>query len=132
LPSGMPITLCVAGDDDIAAVLTTTVHGQNISGHAVEVRRVQDRASWHGCHLLYVAEVETRRSAGGLNEIKALPILTVSDVKDFSQVSGIVELYIEDGHMRFAINVDTAEHAGLHISSRLLGLARVVRSHRAP
>jgi hypothetical protein len=30
--------------------------------------------------------------------------------------------------MRFAINVDGAERAGLHLSSRLLGVAKIVRN----
>jgi hypothetical protein len=127
LPARTPIVLCVAGDDDVAAVLATTVLGQNIDGHAVEVRLVQDAAAWRACQLLFVAEAETRRSAGGLNGIKTLPILTVSDGKDFSQAGGIIELYVDGGHMRFAINVDAAERTGLRISSRLLGLAKVVR-----
>ena len=59
--------------------------------------------------------------------IKTLPVLTVSDGKGFSQAGGIIELYVEGGRMRFAINVDAAERSGLRLSSRLLGLAKVVR-----
>jgi hypothetical protein len=62
-----------------------------------------------------------------LSDIRTLPILTISDARDFSHAGGIIELYVEDGHMRFAINVDAAERTGLRISSRLLGLAKVVR-----
>jgi hypothetical protein len=29
--------------------------------------------------------------------------------------------------MRFAINLDAADSSGLHLSSRLLGLAKIVR-----
>jgi hypothetical protein len=32
------------------------------------------------------------------------------------------------GQMRFAINVDAAEGSGLHLSSRLLGLAQIIRT----
>ena len=42
------------------------------------------------------------------------------------------ELYLEDGRMRFAINVDAAERAGLRLSSRLLGLARITRTADVP
>jgi hypothetical protein len=63
-----------------------------------------------------------------LDGIKTLPVLSVSDGKGFSQSGGIIELYVEGGRMRFAINVDAAERSGLHLSSRLLGLAKVMRS----
>ena len=69
----------------------------------------------------------TRRSADGLDAIRTLPVLTVSDGKGFASAGGIIELYVEDGRMRFAINVDAAERTRLRISSRLLGLAKVVR-----
>ena len=127
LPAGAPIVVCIVGDDGIAAALVDTVRGQNISGHALEVRRPQDSAAWRACHLLFIADAEARRSAGGLGAIRTLPVLTVSDGKGFSQAGGIIELYVEGGRMRFAINVDAAERSGLRLSSRLLGLAKIIR-----
>lgn len=131
LPSGAPILVCIVGDDQIAAALVETVRGQNINGHRIEVSRPPDTAAWPLCHLLFIADGETRRDTGGLRYIKTLPILTVSDGKGFSRGNGIIELFAEKGRMRFAINVDAAERSGLHLSSRLLGLARVVRSGHA-
>jgi hypothetical protein len=128
LPSGAPIVVCILGDDRIAAALVETVRGQNISGHALEVWRPQDASTWPSCHLLFVADTETRRSAGSLDGIKTLPVLSVSDGKGFAQSGGIIELYVEGGRMHFAINVDAAERSGLRLSSRLLGLAKVIRS----
>ena len=55
-------------------------------------------------------------------------VLTVSDGKGFAQTGGIIELFIEDGRMRFAINLDAMEQTGVRLSSRLLGLAKVVRN----
>jgi hypothetical protein len=128
LPSGAPIVVCFVGDDGIAAAFVETVRGQNISGHTLEVLRPQGSVTWRTCHLLFIADAETRGSAGGLGGIKTLPVLTVSDGKGFSQAGGIIELYVEGGRMRFAINVDAVERSGLHLSSRLLGLARVIRN----
>ena len=127
LPAGVPLVVCVVGNDGIAAALVETVRGQNISGHTLEVRRSRESATWRDCHMLFIAETETRLSAGGLGGVKTLPVLTVSDGKGFSQGGGIIELYVEGGRMRFAINVDAAERSGLHLSSRLLGLAKVIR-----
>jgi hypothetical protein len=127
LPSGVPIVVCVVGNDPIATALVDTVRGQNISGHTLEVRRAQESTAWRVCHLLFIGNAETRQSAGGLGGLKALPVLTVSDGKGFSEAGGIIELYVEGGRMRFAINVDAAERSGLHLSSRLLGLAKVIR-----
>jgi hypothetical protein len=128
LASGAPIVVCVVGDERIADALVETVRGQNISGHTLDVWRPQDSGTWRRCNLLFIANAETARALGGLGSIKALPVLTVSDGKGFSQAAGMIELYVEGGRMRFAINVDATDRSGLRLSSRLLGLAKVVRS----
>jgi hypothetical protein len=127
LRSGAPILACVVGDDGIASALVDTVRGQNINGHAIEVQRGQDSARWGGCHLLFIANTETKRSAGGLTGIRTFAVLTVSDGKSFSHAGGIIELYVEDGLMHFANNLDAVDRAGLRLSSRLLGLAKIIR-----
>ena len=128
LPAAAPLVVCIVGHDGIAAAFIETVRGQNISGHSFDVWVLQDSSRWRACHLLFIADAETRRSAGGLDEIKRLPVLTVSDNKGFALAGGIIELYVEAGRMRFAINLDAADRAGLRVSSRLLGLAKVIRN----
>ena len=125
LPADRLIVVCIVGDDGIATALSELVSGQNISGHALEVRRSPDSANWRACDLLFIAEAQTRKSAGALADIKALPVLTVSDGKNFSQSDGIIELYVEGDRMHFAVNVRSARRAGLRLSSGVLGLARI-------
>jgi uncharacterized protein DUF4154 len=122
-----PLVACVVGDERIADALVETVRGQTVSGHTLAVRRSRDSATWSICHLLFISDAETQRSAGGLDGIKTLAVLTVSDRQGFAQTGGIIEFYVEGARMRFAINLDAAERSGLHLSSRLLGLAKVLR-----
>jgi hypothetical protein len=127
LLGGATIVVCIVADDTIAAALSEAVREQRINGHRIEVWRPQDMAIWRRCHLLFVADGETRRSSEGLVGVVALPVLTVSDRKDFARADGIIELYAEEGRMRFAINVDGVARSGLRLSSRLLGLAKIIR-----
>ncbi len=60
LPAGAPIVVCFVGDDGIAAAFVETVRGQNISGHRLDVSVPQDSATWRACHLLFIADAETR------------------------------------------------------------------------
>lgn len=128
LTSGAPIAFCVVGDEGIATALAETVRGQNINGHTLEVARPRESATWRACHLLFIGESEARQPTAGLETLRTLPVLTVSDGKDFSQAAGIIELYIEGGRLRFAINLDAADQSGLRLSSRLLGLAKIIRN----
>jgi len=125
LPAGVALVFCVVGDDGIADALAQTVRGQSVNDHPLGVSRPHDSATWRVCHFLFIAEAEARRSAGGLSSIKMLPVLTVSDGKGFIEAGGIIELYVESGRMRFAINAKAAELTGLRLSSRLLGLATI-------
>lgn len=130
LPAAAPIVVCIVGDDGIAAAVAETVRGQNIGGHALEVSRSRDSTAWRGCHLLFVGDREIKQFAAAKGGIKGQPVLTVSDGKGFARAGGVIELFIEDGRMRFAINLDVMEQTGVHLSSRLLGLAKVVRNPR--
>jgi hypothetical protein len=60
-----------------------------------------------------------------LRASRGTPTLTVGDGARFIEQGGIVRFYLDNGTVRFAINRDGAERAGLRISSRLLQLARI-------
>jgi hypothetical protein len=121
-----PIALCVVGDEGVAAALGETAAGHEITGHALKVSRPRDSRTWTDCHLLFISKGEFRSLAPGKLGLTSLPVLTVSDRKGFSLDGGAIELYIDDGQMRFAVNLDTVKRSGIRLSSRLLGLAKLV------
>jgi hypothetical protein len=127
LRPGEPIVVCIVGNDSIAEAFIAAVRGQEISGHRLELGRPRDAAAWPSCHLLFIAAVQFRESPGGLAGVKAAPVLTVSDGSGFARSGGIIELFVDNGLMRFVINLDAVERSGLQLSSRLLGLAKVIR-----
>jgi YfiR/HmsC-like len=131
LPAATPLVLCVLGDDTVGDALTDTIRGQQIDGHGLGVRRLALDASPQSCHVLFAAGSEVRRASPMLDSARLLPILTVSDGSGFAQTSGMIELFVEGGHMRFAVNVDSVQRSGLRLSSRLLGLAKIVGSVHA-
>ena len=57
-----------------------------------------------------------------------LPVLTVGEADNFTRDGGIISFYAQGTKIRFEINKQVAENAGLRISSRLLRLARIVSS----
>lgn len=128
-PSGYagPITLCVMGDARVAGALEETVSAKRLDGRDLDVRHVALDDPVGGCDVLFVPASETRRAASVLSTLGAQPVLTVSDGKDFARTGGIIGLFVEGGRLRFAINTDAASRAGLHLSSRLLGLAKIVK-----
>jgi hypothetical protein len=125
-PSAGPIVLCVANDDQIETALADSVRGQSINGRGVEVRRVKSDNALPPCHLLFVPGSEARQMLARIGREASL--LTVSDGTGFAQSGGMIELFQDSGRMRFAINVDTAQRSRVRLSSRLLDLAKIVRT----
>jgi len=125
-----PVAICVVGDDALFTVLVDTARGQSAGDHPIEVRRAADRSTWPACQILFVGAGEVRRASEVVTAVRTAPILTVSDAGGFAQ-AGIIELYVQERKVRFAINVDAVGRSGLHLSSRLLALARIVRDDRA-
>jgi hypothetical protein len=117
------LTVCFAGGDGVYAVLAAGIENKRAGNHHLAVRQLAARvdAALDGCNVLY----EDSAASGG--NVKAgagnLPILTVSDAKTFLQSGGMIELFMDGNRLRFRINVENAQKAGLHISSDLLQLA---------
>lgn len=127
LPPGSRLVLCVNGDHGVEAALAQLVNGRSIGSHRLVVRALDDDGSGQSCHVVYVSSTARKRLAQFLDWLETFPVLTVSDASAFAHDGGVAELFVENGRMRFAINVDAAHRSQLRISSRLLSLAKIVR-----
>ena len=128
LRPGGPLVFCVNGDDGIETALAQTTKNRLLEGHQVVVRRLGDGEPTHTCHILYVsASTGHDRTVQLVETLTTASVLTISDRSGFATRSGIAELFIENGRVRFAINVNAALRSRLHISSRLLSLAKIIK-----
>jgi hypothetical protein len=80
-----------------------------------------------GCQILYMGGWNSRELRRVTESLKGAPILTVSDVDGFAELGGMVQLRLERGRMRFAINPAAAQRAHLALSAKLLSLAIIVK-----
>lgn len=122
-----PLTLCVLDDSAVEGALSELVGNSTINGRTVIISRNASGSRLRACHVLYVGEANAARAAEILDELLGAPVLTVSTGDDFIRLGGIVGLFVEEGRMRFAINADAAQRAGVRLSSRLLQLARIFK-----
>jgi hypothetical protein len=126
LPASTTVSACVVGDKAVSDALTKTVSGRKVDGRPVTVSFVEPDGPMPVCHLLYVSGVTRDRAVQIVSALRDTPVLTVSDTEAFARLGGIVQIFVENGKMRFRINPRTAKRARLHLSSRLLMLADVV------
>lgn len=121
------LVLCVVGEDRFGSLLDDTVKAKTVDGHPVQVQRVTRNATLRSCHILFVSGPETKSLGMILDKTRGAPVLLVGEAPEFARQGGIVNFVVEQNRVLFEVNPGAAERSQLHISSKLLSLARIVR-----
>jgi hypothetical protein len=127
-----PFNACVLGDAPLGDALERTVKGRQLGGRGVTVQRVAPEGALKACHLLYIGGLKPAQVATVIEALRGAPVLTISDVDDFARLGGIAHVFVENGKMRFDLNLELARRARLQLSSKLLVLAARVHDSPAP
>jgi hypothetical protein len=130
LAPGQRLALCVLGDNAVAAALEQTIRGHAIESHELTVELLKQDASARSCHLLYAGGLDEKRSLQLIDSVKALPVLTASNAERFAELGGVAQLILDNGRMRFTINISAAQRARLQLSSKLLSLAHIIKDEQ--
>ena len=121
---GDPIIICVSGESEITGPLEEAVKGKLVGERRLVIQRGLASGS-AGCHIVFAGVNGKRRRLA--DDMKGPGILTIGEDEAFLAEGGAVALLLVSDRVRMKINLSAAERAGLHISSKLLGLAQVVR-----
>lgn len=117
-----PLTVCFLGGLGVYTALSSGIESKKVNNRPIFVRNIEKTGSVAGCSLLYLEATAAEKWQSPAGE-ERLPVLTVSDAKEFVRNGGIIELFTENNRLRFKVNVENAQKAGLRISSSLLQLA---------
>jgi YfiR/HmsC-like len=120
------LTVCFVGGNSVFDALSEGIDAKRIGNRQLAVRRLDANASATGCNAIYLDE-SAGTEISSVIAAKEAPILTISDTKAFTAKGGMIELFTDSNRLRFNINVDAANKAGLRISSSLLQLAATVK-----
>jgi hypothetical protein len=130
LPAAAPFTACVLGDASIGDALERSAKGRQLAGRGINVSRVQLEGPLRSCQLLYVSGVTPAQIVTIVAAVRGAPVLTISDADDFARV-GVAQVFVENGKMRFNLNLEIAKRSRLQLSSKLLALAAHVHDSTA-
>jgi hypothetical protein len=119
--------VCVLGQDPFGPVLDTTLSGESIAGKRVTAKRISTPQESGNCQILFLSSVEDPQLHKIIEALNEQPVLTVSDMPQFSQRGGMIQFVLEGKKIRFEVNLTAAQHAGLTLSSELLKVATTVR-----
>ena len=119
--------VCVLGTDPFGGALDDALRGKVIAEHPARVSRIKRVADITGCQILFVAASESHLLPEVLAKLRGQCVLVIGETNDFASSGGAIQFTLEDNRVRFFINPDAADRAGLKISSKLLALAKIVR-----
>ncbi len=125
-PQAGDVRLCLVGNhafDDVLAGLA----GKPAGAGTFVIQPDADTDTLARCEMVFIGAQSRDRLVPLLQSLAGQPVLTVSDDAEFIQKGGIVQFLVVDGKVRFAINPDAAQRAGLQISAKLLSLATIQR-----
>jgi len=123
--------ICVLGDAPLAPYLDRTIRGETVDGKLVIDRHIARTQDAQGCSILYISRSEAFRLRQIITDTHALPVLTVSDIDDFVDRGGMIQFVLQNGRVRFEVNLAPATQAGLSLSSELLKVAVEVKGASA-
>jgi hypothetical protein len=125
--SGGSLVVGVLADDPMAPALAAALRDKTIHGHPLVVRRLDSTADLKGCAVLLVGSSDRRQIARIVEAVGRSPVLTIGMQAQFSRQGGVIAFLRDGNRIRFEINLDAAERAGLQVSSKLLRLAAIWR-----
>ena len=116
-------TICLIGETPLESILAS-FRGKQIKNLPLVIRKVEDLSQIGRCQMLFIASSERHRLQQLLPEANRHGILTVSDMRDFVRLGGIISLQNVDNRITFDVNLSSAKKASISFSSHLLNLAR--------
>lgn len=126
LTPASPLTICAVGKDGLGDSLQQ-LEAKTVQGRAVKVRRGVKAEDLKGCQLAFFPAAENRPGGEVWRAAEALSVLTIGDGDGFVEVGGMIGLVKRDNRITFDINADSAQRAGIRLSSQVLKLARSVK-----
>ncbi len=126
-----PLVLCVLGEDPFGDALTV-LKGKTVNGRPLSIRYATTLDGLGRCHLLFISSSEKPFLSSIINVTKGWNVLTVGDMEDFARDGGIINLVKEENRVGIEVNLEAAQRNRLKISSKLLGLAKIVKPGKRP
>ena len=123
--NGTSYTICLIGDTPLENILSSS-KGKLIKNRPLAIRRVEDLGQMESCQMLFIASSERHRLQTLLPEAHRRGILTISDMRDFARLGGMISLLTVNNRVTFDLNRSAATKASITFSTHLLKLARDV------
>ncbi|UXA00194.1 YfiR family protein [Vibrio splendidus] len=112
------VNFCVIGDKKVSQVLTSITEGKSIRSLVIQVQQ----SNTSKCDITYLSDHENDPFR---SQEHSPHTVTISDIPNFTDLGGVIELTNIDNKLKAKINLDNARRGDYVIGSNLLRIAIV-------
>jgi hypothetical protein len=125
LPPGEPLVLGVLGESPMGGALEALASTQ-VQGRKIVVRRFRTASEVQPCHMLYFPTAEERQLQALAPRLAGHGVFTVGETSFFLGFGGALQLFTEEGRMRFVLNRAALDQSHLRVSAQVQRLAKQI------
>jgi len=123
-----PLVIGVLGQNPFSRSLDRAVEGEVVQKRKIVVKYGDTLDAIGSSHILFICRTEARKLSDILKALRGKTTLTVSDMAQFAEKGGMVNLVAAGDRVRMIVNPTQIEAAGLRASSKLLRIAELVKT----
>jgi hypothetical protein len=117
----------IIDDGTVFPVMAAALNGKSTHDRTVEIRRLKLNDDIARCQMLFVTRSEEKDLDAILKRVGGAPVLTVGEAPHFAERGGCLNFVPHGENIRFEVNLEAAERAGLKISAKIAAMATIVR-----
>lgn len=118
-------SFCILGDNIFGDALEP-LRSRSLKQLPIEINYYsQSEEVAESCHVVYITASKSAFIDNIIERFKDKPMLTISDIANFSEYGGIIELVRGPDNISFRINLNAARKADLSIAAPLLEISTI-------
>ena len=110
-------------------IFDETYKNKKIKSKPIKINYIDNIEDLKFTHILYIPKSNSLQLPEILKYTKNKNILTISDIRGFSQKGGMVQLSFVSQKLKIKINVDMAKKENLKIKSTLLRIVDIIKGY---
>lgn len=120
------IKVCVVGPLPVKKGLEQELSGRKVGTRSIEVRSAAHPSQAAGCDVLYVASADPNLARRFTAAVPRERVLTITESAGFPGTGSLINLFLEDQTLRFAVNADLLDQTQFKLSSQMLQFGTMV------
>ena len=122
---GSTFVIGVLDEKKVAAELSENLQNKEVKGQPIQVQNIGSVTEANKCQILYIPKSNSGQLQSILSAVSSADVLVVAE-DDLAAEGASVSFFIDGSKLRFKINKEALDKAGLQASSNLLSLAVVI------